>query len=283
MTGNLIKYEFRSGLRYIGIIWPALIVSAALLGLVFKVMGIVSPEDPQGIMNILQLIFDLVFPLLYAAIFIAMIVITIFIVVMRFYKGLLGDEGYLMHTLPVKPWQLITSKGIVACAVVMISIICAVLSVLILVGIDDISGLVTGAKEFFAVLGEEPRLILVIIEVIILAIFGTMASIYHIYAAMAIGQLTGKHRLLASLGAYIAINIALTVLATVIIVIGDRLCLDVWISEWLWSIEASAVMNNDWFIMVQAGLGAAFAVVIVQLAAFHVITERILSKKLNLI
>lgn len=283
MTGNLIKYEFRSGLRYIGIIWPALIVSAALLGLVFKVMGIVSPEDPQGIMNILQLIFDLVFPLLYAAIFIAMIVITIFIVVMRFYKGLLGDEGYLMHTLPVKPWQLITSKGIVACAVVMISIICAVLSVLILVGIDDISGLVTGAKEFFAVLGEEPRLILVIIEVIILAIFGTMASIYHIYAAMAIGQLTGKHRLLASLGAYIAINIALTVLATVIIVIGDQLCLDVWLSEWLWSIEASAGMNDDGFILVQAGLGAAFAVVIVQLAAFHVITERILSKKLNLI
>lgn len=283
MTGNLIKYEFRSGLRYIGIIWPALIVSAALLGLVFKVMGIVSPEDPQGIMNILQLIFDLVFPLLYAAIFIAMIVITIFIVVMRFYKGLLGDEGYLMHTLPVKPWQLITSKGIVACSVVMISIICAVLSVLILVGIDDISGLITGGKEFFAVLGEEPRLILVIIEVIILAIFGTMASIYHIYAAMAIGQLTGKHRLLASLGAYIAINIALTVLATVIIVIGDRLCLDVWLSEWLWSIEASAGMNNDGFIMVQAGLGAAFVVAVVQLAAFHVITERILSKKLNLI
>lgn len=283
MTGNLIKYEFRSGLRYIGIIWPALIVSAALLGLVFKVMGIVSPEDPQGIMNILQLIFDLVFPLLYAAIFIAMIVITIFIVVMRFYKGLLGDEGYLMHTLPVKPWQLITSKGIVACAVVMISIICAVLSVLILVGIDDISGLITGGKEFFAVLGEEPRLILVIIEVIILAIFGTMASIYHIYAAMAIGQLTGKHRLLASLGAYIAINIALTVLATVIIVIGDRLCLDVWLSEWLWSIEASAGMNNDGFIMVQAVLGAAFVVAVVQLAAFHVITERILSKKLNLI
>ena len=283
MTGNLIKYEFRSGLRYIGIIWPALIVSAALLGIVFKVMNIISPEDPQGIMNIIQLIFDLVFPLLYAAIFIAMIVITIFIVILRFYKGLLGDEGYLMHTLPVKPWQLITSKGIVACAVVMISIICAVLSVLILVGIDDISGLVIGGKEFFSVLGEEPRLILVIIEVIILAIFGMMASIYHIYAAMAIGQLTGKHRLLASLGAYIAINIALTVLATVIIVVGDMTGIDVWLSEWLWSIEASVGMNDDGFILVQAGLGAAFAVVIVQLAAFHVITERILSKKLNLI
>ncbi|MBQ3520662.1 MAG: hypothetical protein IJA50_02035, partial [Firmicutes bacterium] len=97
------------------------------------------------------------------------------------------------------------------------------------------------------------------------------------------GQLTGKHRLLASLGAYIAINIALTVLATVIIVVGDMTGIDVWLSEWLWSIEASVGMNDDGFILVQAGLGAAFAVVIVQLAAFHVITERILSKKLNLI
>ena len=283
MTGNLIKYEFRSGLRYIGIIWPALIVSAALLGIVLKVMGNVFPEDPQGIMNILQLIFDLVFPLIYAAIFIAMIVITIFIVLMRFYKGLLGDEGYLMHTLPVKPWQLITSKGIVACAVVMISIVCAVISIFILIGINDINGLLYGAKEFFAVLGEEPRLILVIIEFVILAIIGTMASIYQIYAAMAIGQLTGKHRLLTSLGAYIAINIALTILATVIIVVGDTLCLDVWLSEWLWSIEASAGMNDDGFILVQAGLGAAFVAAAVQLAAFHVITERILSKNLNLI
>lgn len=283
MTGKLIKYEFRSGLRYIGIIWPALIISAALLGIVLKVMGNVFPEDPQGIMNILQLVFDLVFPLLYAAIFIAMIVITIFIVLMRFYKGLLGDEGYLMHTLPVKPWQLITSKGIVACAVVMISIVCAVISIFILIGINDINGLLHGAKAFFAVLGEELRLILVIIEVIILTIIGTMTSIYQIYAAMAIGQLAGKHRLLTSLGAYIAINIALTVLATVILVAGDMLGIDVWLSEWLWSIEASVGMNSDGFIMVQAGLGAAFVVVAVQLAAFHVIAERILSKKLNLI
>ena len=114
MTGNLIKYEFRSGMRYIGIIWPALIVSAVLLGIVLKVMGSVFPEDPQGILNVLQLIFELVFPLLYGAIFIAMIVITVFIVLMRFYRGLLGDEGYLMHTLPVKPWQLITSMCIFA-------------------------------------------------------------------------------------------------------------------------------------------------------------------------
>ena len=283
MTGNLIKYEFRSGMRYIGIIWPALIVSAVLLGIVLKVMGSVFPEDPQGILNVLQLIFELVFPLLYGAIFIAMIVITVFIVLMRFYRGLLGDEGYLMHTLPVKPWQLITSKGIVAVAVVAVSIICAVLSIFILVGINDMAGLVYAAKEFFAVLGEEPRLILVIIEAVILMIVGIMKSVYQIYAAMSIGQLADKHRLLTSLGAYIGISVVLTMLASALFVIVDLTAMDVWFTDLLWSIEASVGMNDDGFILVQAGLGAAFVVVIVQLAAFHVITERILSKKLNLI
>lgn len=283
MTGNLIKYEFRSGLRYIGIIWAALIASALLLGIMLKLMGSIFPADPQGMLAVMEVLFNLVPPLLYGIIMVAMIVVTIIIVVMRFYKGLLGDEGYLMHTLPVKPWQLITSKGIVASAVVIISIIAIVISIFIIAGIQDMRGFADGFKAFMGVFGEEPRLILVIIEVIVLSIIGTMASIYHIYAAMAIGQLAGKHRLLTSLGAYIAINIALTVLATVIIVVGDMTGIDVWLSEWLWSIEASVGMNDDGFILVQAGLGAAFAVVIVQLAAFHVITERILSKKLNLI
>lgn len=283
MTGKLIKYEFRSGLRHIGIIWPALIVSAALLGIVLKVMGSVFPADPQGILNVLQLVFELVFPLLYIAIFIAMIVLTIFIVLMRFYKGLLSDEGYLMHTLPVKPWQLITSKGIVAVVVVAVSIICAVLSILILVGINDMAGLVHAAKAFFAVLGEEPRLILVMIEAVIIMIVGIMKSVYQIYAAMAIGQLADKHRLLTSLGAYIGISVVLTVVAVTAVSIGSIIGVDVWLNDWLMSIEASVGITRDGFILVQAGLGAAFVIAALQVAVFHIVAERILSKKLNLI
>lgn len=283
MTGKLIKYEFRSGLRYIGIIWSALIVSAVLLGVVLKVMGNVFAEEQSGILNLLQLVIDLFFPLLYGAIFVTMIVITIFIVLMRFYKGLLGDEGYLMHTLPVKPWQLITSKGIVAVAVVIISTICAVVSILILVGIDDMSGLIIFTKEFFKVLGGEPRLILVAIEAVIVMIVGIMKGVYQIYAAMAIGQLADKHRLLTSLGAYIGISIVLTILATIALVGGDLIGIDVWLNNWVMSIESSIGITRDGFMLAQAGLGVAFVLSALQVAVFHIVAERILSKKLNLI
>ena len=36
-------------------------------------------------------------------------ILTIYFAI-RFYKNLYTDEGYLMHTLPVKPWMLIVSK-----------------------------------------------------------------------------------------------------------------------------------------------------------------------------
>ena len=35
-------------------------------------------------------------------------------ILQRFYKNLLSGEGYLMHTLPVRPWQHIASKLIAA-------------------------------------------------------------------------------------------------------------------------------------------------------------------------
>lgn len=283
MTGKLIKYESRSGLRYIGIIWAALIASAVLLGIMLKVMETVFPDNSQGVLKLFEVIFNIIPPLLYGVIMVAMIVITILIIVMRFYKGLLGDEGYLMHTLPVKPWQLIASKGIVACGIVIISCIAIVLSIFIILIIQDPREFFSGFGDFISVLGEEPRLILIIFEVLIIVILGAMASIYHIYASMAIGQLAGKYRLLTSLGAYIGINMVLTVLAVAVLVLGDMTGIDVWLRDWLLSMDRNVGEYIGGFAFLQAGIAAAFIIQALQLAAFHVITERILSKKLNLI
>jgi hypothetical protein len=59
---------------------------------------------------------DGLFMFAFMAVIVAMFVIAIIFVVNRFSKGLLGNEGYLMHTLPVRPWHLVASKLI--CGVV---------------------------------------------------------------------------------------------------------------------------------------------------------------------
>ena len=60
-------------------------------------------------------------------------------VIQRFFRGLLGDEGYLMHTLPVSPWQLIGSKLLCAVVTTLLSIVVAILSILLIMPISWIN------------------------------------------------------------------------------------------------------------------------------------------------
>lgn len=276
MTGKLMKYEIKSSMKLMAVIWAALIAASLLFSLSLHVLTDIAVERPGGGISFAIGIFEFITGLMYFAVFVALIVATLVIVIMRFYKGLLGDEGYLMHTLPVKPWQLITSKGIIAALIVMISVLVAFLSILVLAGV---SGLET-IPEMFGALGaiweEEPRMVLVIVEAIILLVLGVLKSVYQIYAALAIGQLANKHRILLSLGAYIGISMIMSILFLLIVAASDSVGTISWLSVFI------ANNDSDPFAISQMAIGIMFVLTAVQLAAFHVVTERILSLKLNL-
>lgn len=276
MTGKLMKYEIKSSMKLMAVIWAALIAASLLFSLSLHVLTDIAVERPGGGISFAIGIFEFITGLMYFAVFVALIVATLVIVIMRFYKGLLGDEGYLMHTLPVKPWQLITSKGIIAALIVMISVLVAFLSILVLAGV---SGLET-IPEVFGALGaiweEEPRMVLVIVEAIILLVLSVLKSVYQIYAALAIGQLANKHRILLSLGAYIGISMIMSILFLLIVAASDSVGTISWLSVFI------ANNDSDPFAISQMAIGIMFVLTAVQLAAFHVVTERILSLKLNL-
>lgn len=272
MTGRLIKYEIRSSIKLIGVIWIALVVASVLVGFVAGTFQDIVPEEfRQGmIMAGIQLVSGL----LYFAVFVALIVATIMIVILRFYKGLLGNEGYMMHTLPVKPWQLITAKGIVAAGVVLVSIIVAVLSFIILFGSGNPGDFKVLFNDLTNICSGNPKYIFVGLEVLVIIVLSLLKSIYQIYASLAIGQLAGKYRILLSLGAYIALSIILSILGVVFLNIGAELG----IADWMVSVSET----NNPFELGQLAILGMFVITAIQLAAFHVITERILSKKLNL-
>ena len=276
MTGKLMKYEIKSSMKLMAVIWAALIAASLLFSLSLHVLTDIAVERPGGGISFAIGIFEFITGLMYFAVFVALIVATLVIVIMRFYKGLLGDEGYLMHTLPVKPWQLITSTGIIAALIVMISVLVAFLSILVLAGV---SGLET-IPEMFGALGaiweEEPRMVLVIVEAIILLVLSVLKSVYQIYAALAIGQLANKHRILLSLGAYIGISMIMSILFLLIVAASDSVGTISWLSVFI------ANNDSDPFAISQMAIGIMFVLTAVQLAAFHVVTERILSLKLNL-
>ena len=210
---------------------------------------------------------------LYVGLFIALVVATLFVVVMRFYKGLLKEEGYLMHTLPVKEWQLIASKGVTATVTVLVSMVLAAVSIVLLNLVGNLSSILYFLQATGETVQRYPESLLYCLEALLVVLAGIMTEVYKIYASLSIGQLMAKHRMIWSVAAYIGIGVVLTLLGSIlltafghpIVVISDRIFTDFSYRQ-----------------IVQTVLGTAFVYFAVQIAIFHVVSERILSLKLNL-
>lgn len=100
MLKKLYKYDFRCSARQVLPIFLIYFTVAIL----FKVMNFLNIDHPifQGSLAITAGVFVVItFGLVFYGFGTAMV---------RFKKNLFTDEGYLMNTLPVEPWQHIVSK-----------------------------------------------------------------------------------------------------------------------------------------------------------------------------
>lgn len=275
MTGKLIKYEFRSITKMMAIVWVALPIMALITGISGKIGFTDAAHENKFFFADMM---EIVSSFLFGGIFMAMLAVTVLMILLRFYKGLLRDEGYLMHTLPVRTWQLITAKGVVAVCVTLISILVAFLSILFLTAFDG------GIGEFFELMaelirsyGEKPVFILITMELIVLMVAWITAGIYRFYASMAIGQLAKQHKVLLSVAAYLGIGVAGMILMAVI----GRI-LDLGIFESMLDVVFGWMKAFSALEAVQAGLITLTVIAVIETAVFHIISEQILRKRLNL-
>ena len=274
MIAKLTKYEFRSSIKIMAMIWGALIVVSILFALTNPISDVNPLYDDMADSSGLAEILTVTAGILYAMVACAIVVVTVFIIIQRFYSSLLGDEGYLINTLPVKMWQLITSKGIAAACLVIISFLVGVISVLIIAH-PDFGWLFEQFRRVLDEIPDKPLFVLIVIEGIILCVLGIVKSIYQIYASISLGQLLNRHRLLGSVGAYIGISVALTIISSIFIVMGDKLGIDYAITS---ATDTFSQLTN--FNLMMCFL---IFIEVLQIAAFHIISERILSTKLNLL
>ncbi len=212
MLGKLIKYEFKATGRTLLPLYGAVILFAFInkmfLGDFFINGETFLGEIPQAIGM-----------MVYVTTLIATFFVTLFIIIQRYRTNLLGDEGYLMNTIPVKSWQNITSKLIVSCVWSVLSFVCAIVSIIILAYQKGlIKDIITGMPEFFQVLFSYvgANEVIVIIEIISIMIIGGISGILIIYASLSIGNIFPKRKMLASLGAFIVLNMASNTLASFI-------------------------------------------------------------------
>lgn len=216
MLGKLIKQEFKA-------VSPLLIMlHAALFVMTFFEHFLIA-------LNIFDTLPKLgnIFTVFYVIALIAVSIITFLFFIYRFYRNLFSDEGYLMHTLPVKPYQLILSKLITAVVWCIIDGLIVIGSILLLVLSSrqyDITFVLNYLQAFIA----ETSLSAGVLFFHIIA-FGLLQIIYNLvrfYSALTIGHTFSKHKLLGSFGAYIVIYIIIESITTLVLYLSGIFATD---------------------------------------------------------
>ena len=104
-----MKYDLRSCLRKFWMLWAGLAALAMLNG--YTINHVLDNSRFSGLPAFLFGVLPLI---LFFVLGIATAILILVFICDRFYKGLLGDEGYLAFTLPVSSAEHIASKALVS-------------------------------------------------------------------------------------------------------------------------------------------------------------------------
>lgn len=283
MLGKLMKYDLRSGIRTFSLIWIGLALLGAINGLTIR---FVIAGDVQS--GLVSFIFGVLPMLLLVALYVAMGIFVLVFIIDRFYKGLLGSEGYLMFTLPVTSAAHIASKALTSMIFSVASAIVALLSGVLLVAVltppnfSDVAQAFQEAGRYLRVNPLPAGTGWVVAEFIVYTLIAAAVSILQIYTAISIGHLGKKNRGWLALLAYIGISIAVSVLT--------RACMSVFFpsdsfSEMLlgWQVTVdSAGWRTQGVGMTASTIGIGIGLELLKGTGFFFATRAILDKRLNL-
>ena len=195
MLRKLIKYEIKASSRMLVPLYIALLAVAFVNRFMnpFEIIQEASGFNLQVIIKILS-------ALIYYALIVGTLISSFIILIYRFYKNLLADEGYLSFTLPVETWQHILSKLITSVIWVILSIVVVISSILIVANISNFFQEFRILMETLA--GEFGKSIFIELPAYLLVTL--VYSILIIYNSISIGQLFQKYKIVASFVAYFA-------------------------------------------------------------------------------
>lgn len=263
MLGKLLKYEFRATGRLFLPLYGALVIFALINALLLSFREI--PQLPAVLAM-----------LVYILLAIAVFVVTFIVMIQRFYKNLLSDEGYLMFTLPVKAWCHILCKLIVSTVWLIVSTAITLFTIFIMMfnanlfrAAVELWDIVVMA-DFLPYLG--PQELLTILEFFVTMFISVIGSILAIYAAISLGHLFRRHRILAAFGAYIVLSIVSSLLSELVYGLFGTFRM----------LTSSATLAAQGAWLLHQILYPGLIVTIIECVLYFLITNFVLSRKLNL-
>lgn len=191
MLGKLIKYELNETAR---ILVPSFLVWIGIV-IMTKISILCSNSSSWA-----EEIFLPITMIILSLSSIVVSVIMIVIIVSKFYKSTLGNNGYLTFTLPVKTESIVFSKLTVASIWIIIMLIFSLVGSLILMAGDEMEIILEAVKYLTCI--NTSSIICLIIYMILSCVFEIIA----IYTAISIASLFNRHRVILSFAFYFVIE-----------------------------------------------------------------------------
>lgn len=259
MLRKLLKYDFKAMFNVLLPVYAVLI----FLSLFNRLAEFLSDK-----LSILQIPASFI-SVIYVIVLIGTPIATFIIAITRYYKNLAGDEGYLMHTLPVTKKDLVLSKLISYFVTLLVSVVVSLIGLFIgEYGIkfnsDTLNNIVNVIKA-----ADTLTVILTTITMIISIIFQQLLM----YASIALGQKQNTNKVIYSIVFGIVLYNINQIISAVILLLPI-----------LFNRELFDKLNNNNMVpsVLNGYLGASIVISILFVFGYFLLTTRTLEKSLNL-
>lgn len=271
MLGKLFKHEMKAT----SVIFLPLFIGFIVVTLLCKASFESSTmffSDNNHLLSVITILFFA----LYFIYVIALFVVTGVFIVLRFYRSMVGEQGYLTNTLPVKTKSLIHAKLLSSFIWELIAIILLLLSFLVFfmghINMNDINEII---REFNFNFG--PYMVYVRFSAILISFIFIVSLFYGplmLYASIAIGHMFRKQRILCSVVAYFVMYFIIQLLQGIYFLFSSFGYLEGANTAGVATEYVASLVQNTF--MYEAIASVLFTVV------FYLITCFVFQKKLNL-
>lgn len=268
MLGKVMKHEIKSTSRLFLPLMAGFIIVTILCRFAFESSSSVFLQNNR----VLDLI-RVIFMTLYFIYIVALFVMTSVFIVIHFYKTMVSDQGYLTNTLPVKTSTIINGKLLTAVMWEIVSGLLLILSIFTFfignISMSDLQEFFRDCQTLMEEAAQYVNLPLLITEFTIGAIVSLLSGPLMLYAAIALGHLFRKHRVLWAVISYLGIYVIMQILSSVFFGICGYSSPSYYSGDY-----AARTMENYMMFSVIFSIACT--------AGFYAITDYIFSRKLNL-
>ena len=269
MLRKLLKHEFRATGRIMGPLYLVLLATSVGMRVSIQVLNHADSRLLRMLGGLLAMA--------YVVAIMGVCFAAFGLMIQRFYRSLLTDEGYLMFTLPVSVHQHIWSKLIVS-AVWFLATGAAVMVSMLVVSVDgtflpalilEIGYVFDAMTAYYALNGTA-----IVLEFAALCFLGCVAFSLQFYGAMAVGYSRPNHKMAWSVAFFFLFQFVVQILGTFLLLALDESPLH------------RLLMNVDIHVTpmlgIHIGMGVMIAGVVIYGAVFYAVTAYFLKRHLNL-